>query len=473
MKKLLFKLLVSLISVSMVIAFSLSSCTTTETKATTAAETTAVATTAAETTAVATTAAAKAYNIKAWEGTEITVALDDRWENHQMMELIPQFEEATGIKVNLEEMPEATLFDKTKLDLEGGTGLYDVEMGRYTDPATYAPTGQLFVIDDFVKDPTLTNPDWFSMDNFFSTSINGLTYNGNLYGLPLFFQTNVLTIRTDIFEEKGITKPPDSYDELIDVLEKITDKPNLYGIGYRGSTAFCGAEWPWSSMLGTFGGKWFDENLKPVFNGPEGVKATELFIRLLKDYGAEGQINWHWAELINTLSEGNLGIILDVTEMRTGAEDPKISKVAGKLGTYFVPYAEETGERCAGFWIWGIMIPNAAKNKEASWQFEQWWTSTDVGIHSHYPSTKESIKAVYSGLQNPEGWPTVDEVVLESLEKYSPPDYRPRVSEMPEISDIVSVELNNVMLGNKTPQEALDFAAAEVEKLMESAGYYK
>ncbi len=67
MKKSLFWLLVLVISVSMVAAFSLSSCatTTTETTAavTTAAATTAAATTAAETTAAATTAAAKAYKI--------------------------------------------------------------------------------------------------------------------------------------------------------------------------------------------------------------------------------------------------------------------------------------------------------------------------------------------------------------------------------------------------------------------------
>jgi ribose transport system substrate-binding protein len=57
MKKSLFWLLVLVISVSMVAAFSLSSCKTTETTATTAAETTVAATTVAETTAAETTAA--------------------------------------------------------------------------------------------------------------------------------------------------------------------------------------------------------------------------------------------------------------------------------------------------------------------------------------------------------------------------------------------------------------------------------
>lgn len=65
MKKSLFWLLVLVISVSMVVAFSLSSCKTTETTAaeTTVAATTAAETTAAETTAAETTAAAKAYKI--------------------------------------------------------------------------------------------------------------------------------------------------------------------------------------------------------------------------------------------------------------------------------------------------------------------------------------------------------------------------------------------------------------------------
>ena len=100
MKKVAIMLLVFVVVISML--FLGTSCKATPAATTTAAATEATTVTAASAeTTVATTAA---YNIKAQSGTEITVAMDDRIENNRMIKLLPQFEEATGIKVNIEQM---------------------------------------------------------------------------------------------------------------------------------------------------------------------------------------------------------------------------------------------------------------------------------------------------------------------------------------------------------------------------------
>jgi ABC-type glycerol-3-phosphate transport system substrate-binding protein len=425
---------------------------------------------ATETTAPSTTEAKPAYDIKAWAGTEITIAIDDRIENQRMKKLIPQFEEATGIKVKIEEMPEATLFDKINLDIESGTGIYDVIMHDFTRPSKYGPKGLLFSIDDYVKDPKLVNPDWFSLDKFPEAYVNGLKAEGKLYGLPLFCTTNLLTIRADLLEAKGL-KPPETMDDLVEVLKQITSPPNVYGIGYRGLAGQLGNIWPWSGFLATYGGKWFDENWKPAFNNPEGVKATEMFVKLLKDYGAPGQVTWHWAELQSAFLDGKLAMVWDCDVFRSRAEDPSISKVAGKLGSYYVPYAKETGKRSTGFWAWGVMIPGGAKNKEAAWQFVQWWTSADVGKQCEYPSQNDAISNIWGKFSNPEGWPTVSEVELKSMAD-SDPNYRPNIPELPEVGDRIGIAINEVMTGKKSAQQALDDAAKDVEKIMKEAGYY-
>jgi len=410
------------------------------------------------------------YNVRAWEGVEITLAIDDRIENQRMKKLIPNFEDSTGIIVRVEEMPEATLFDKVNLDIESQTGIYDVIMHDFTRPSKYGPSGLLFAIDDFVNSNRLCNPEWFSLDNFPESFVNGLRADGKLYGLPLFCTVNLLTLRADLLEKKGL-KPPETMEELETVLKAITNPPDLYGIGYRGLAGQLGNIWPWAGFLATYGGKWFDDNWKPVFNSPEGIKGTEMFIGFLKKYGAPGQVTWHWAELQSAFLDGKLAIVWDCDVFRSRAEDPTISKVAGKVASYYVPYAKEVGKRSSGFWVWGVMIPGGSKKKEAAWQFVQWWTSTDVGIRCEYTSTKDAISDIWGKMSNPNGWPTVSEVELKSME-YSDPNYRPNIPELPEVGDRIGIAINEAMTGRKSIKQALDDAAKDVEDIMRQAGYY-
>lgn len=412
------------------------------------------------------------YDPRAWEGTTIVVALDDRIENQRMQELIPEFEEATGIKVELDIMPENTLFDKTTLDLESGTGLYDVIQNDFMRVPKFGPGGQLLALDEFAADPTLSNPDWFSLDDFPEKYLDSLKADGKLYGLPLFCHVNVLQLRADVLEEKGL-KPPETMEELEEVAAAIHDPDNdFYAIDYRGVSGQVANIWIWSGFLHTYGGDFFDEDWKPIFNSPAAVKATEMFVKLLQDYGPPGASTHHWAELQSGYLDGKIGMVWEVDVFRTRAEDPEISKVAGKLATYFVPYAEETGTRSTGLYTWGIMVPAEAKNKEAGWQFVQWWTSTDIGVQCEYPSTKGAIEQIYAKFDNPEGMPSFSEVILGSLEMSSP-DYRPLIPEWNEIGDRIGIAVSEVLTEQKTAQEALDEAAANVEKIMEEAGYYQ
>jgi len=63
-------------------------------------------------------------------------------------------------------------------------------------------------------------------------------------------------------------------------------------------------------------------------------------------------------------------------------------------------------------------------------------------------------------------------VILGSLEMSSP-DYRPLIPEWNEIGDRIGIAVSEVLTEQKTAQEALDEAAADVEKIMEEAGYYQ
>ena len=110
--------------------------------------------------------------------------------------------------------------------------------------------------------------------------------------------------------------------------------------------------------------------------------------------------------------------------------------------------------------------------KEAAWQFVQWWTSTEVGVECEYPSTKDAIADIWGKMDNPNDWPTVSEVELESMVD-SDSNYRPNIPELPEVGDRIGIAINEAMTEKKSVKQALDAAAKDVENIMRQAGYYQ
>lgn len=422
---------------------------------------------------IGTTTFAQNYDVRSWKGQSITVALDDRIENERMTKLVPEFEKITGIKVNLEVMPEVTLFQKIDLDLEAGTGLYDVIMHDFTKTVKFGPRNKLFALDEFIRNPALCNPEWFDLRNFPTKYIDSLRADGKLFGLVLFTTVNELQFRADLFEKYGIALPV-TFEELTDAARILTEQTpkGVYGIGYRGVVGQVANIWPWSIFLHSYGGDYFDENMKPVFNSPAGIRATEKYCELLQKYGAPGAPTHHWAELQSAYLDGKLAMVLDCDVFRSRAEDPSISKVAGKLGTFFVPFVRQRGTRHPGLWTWGVMIPQGSRKKEVAWQFAQWWTSTNVGIKCEYPSTWKAIIETFKKFKNPPGMISFIEVEVRSIE-IADPDFRPRLPEWEEIGDRIGIAVSEVLTKTKTAKEGLDEAAADVEKIMQRAGYYR
>ena len=53
------------------------------------------------------------------------------------------------------------------------------------------------------------------------------------------------------------------------------------------------------------------------------------------------------------------------------------------------------------------------------------------------------------------------------------PEYRPRIPEWPQIQDIASRALDEVIVGTKSAKEAFGSANKSVYEVMQKAGYYK
>ncbi|MFR1872250.1 MAG: ABC transporter substrate-binding protein, partial [Coprococcus sp.] len=154
-----------------------------------------------------------------------------------------EFEEQTGIKVNIDAVPYSGMYDKLAAEVTSQAGLYDVAC---VDTVWMAGLKNgLLPLDDIVTDE-------MKLD-FPETLVTDGTLDGTLYGLPAWANGKVLLYRTDLFEDNTEKenfkakygyelKVPGTWQEYLDVAEFFTrdnDKDgtiDMYGTSLSAKT---------------------------------------------------------------------------------------------------------------------------------------------------------------------------------------------------------------------------------------------
>jgi len=133
-------------------------------------------------------------------------------------------------------------------------------------------------------------------------------------------------------------------------------------------------------------------------------------------------------------------------------------------------------DRTTSAYSHAMMIANDSKNKEAAWLFIQWYTSKDLQAKVAKGGGSGIVRL--SVMQSPEyieqwGWNNWVEATLESL-KFGRPDYRPTyLPDWPQIGDTIGAYVQEVIIGEKTSEEAMSELNTWLEEFMEEKGYYE
>jgi sorbitol/mannitol transport system substrate-binding protein len=140
----------------------------------------------------------------------------------------------------------------------------------------------------------------------------GLSYDGQLYSLPFYGESSMLMYNTAMFEEAGLVMPEQpTWDEVREFACALHDPDNnRYGIVLRGLPGWGEIMAPLTTVVNTYGGRWFDENWEPQINSPEWNEAVSFYVSLIQDCAATGR-NWHWlhrsAHPDRSRASGNVG----------------------------------------------------------------------------------------------------------------------------------------------------------------------
>lgn len=357
------------------------------------------------------------------------------------------FEKANpGIKVNLEFVPYEGLRDKTLL--AQGSGGYDVVLFDVIWPAEFATNKVLVDITDRVT-PEMNK-------GILPGAWTTVEYKGQRYGMPWILDTKYLFYNKDMLAKAGIAEPPKTWDELAADAKTIKDKGILATpIAWswaQAEAAIC----DYTTLVSAYGGKFLDDSGKPAFQTDGGLKALQYMVQTVKD----GVTNPNSKEFLEedvrrVFQNGEAAFALNWTYMYNMANDPKESKVAGKVGVVPAPGVAGVSQASAVNGSMGLGITTTSKHPDEAWKYIAFMTSQPV--QNAY--AKLSLPIWASSYDDPavtKGQEALVAAAKTALPLMFP---RPTTPNYQELSNALQVSIQQAILGSQTPEEALKSAA--------------
>ena len=376
------------------------------------------------------TAVASAEDAANWgsfPGYTLKVKLVGGTQYEKLYTRIPEWEKATGAKVEIVSSKNHFELDREiKQDIASGTITWCVGSNH----TSFAPQyGDLYVdLKTLIPQATL--------DEYVPGTLAASMVDGRLVQLP-----------------------------------RVTDVSNLYG------TAFAGKD---EGMTGRFmeivranGGDMFDENWKPIFNSQAGVDALQWFIDI---YNAKavpaGTVNYTWDDIGQAFAAGTLAVDLDWPGFAAFYNDPAKSKVAGKVGFALSPVGT-AGKRGGWSGSHSFSITQACDNKEAAASLITFLTDYDSEMlearAGNLPTRTKAFTDVVEEFKKGDT-PYMAEMFAVWEKSLAEARTPPLIPQWIEVSNVIWPELQAAIVGQKTAQEALDTAAKKATQIMEDAG---
>lgn len=377
--------------------------------------------------------------------------------------------EADHPDINLKfvSLPENQARAKITMSVATQSGQFDVVMISNYETPQWAKNGWLVNLEPYIE----RSADYDSAD--FIDSIQGsLSYQDSMYAVPFYGESSFVAYRKDLFEKAGLTMPENpTWQQIADLAKQLHDPASgVSGICLRGKPGWGQNLAPLSTVVNTFGGRWFDMNWNARLTSEPFTEAVKFYVDLVREYGPPGAANAGFSTCGTLYAQGNAAMWYDATVMAGVNESPDSSKVVGKSGYVSAP----TKETKAGGWLytWALGMPKSSQHKDAAWEFMRWVTSKKyqrmvgetLGWNHVPPGTRMSTYRIpeYREAAGAYAQQTLDAINVatqDSTMTRPVPYYGLQFVGIPEFQDLgtrVSQQISAAIAGRITTQTALE-----------------
>ena len=293
-------------------------------------------------------------------------------EKEYMVSAVSKYEKISGDKVNITRIPFYSLASRFSAVAGNGTGP-DIIVG----PSDWIGK---FLIDELIEE--LDERIEENVDEFLPELIDGVKYKNKIYGVPESYKTVAL-----VYNKSMVKEPPKTTDDLIRIGKENTNfKEERYGLLYDVDNYYYHYAW-----LSGFGGGFFDDENKPLFDTKAQIDALNFVNDLVYNYEIMPEDSSEEVAKLLLLDNKAAMAIMGSWEMKDLYES------SIEFGVADIPTISSNGKKAKP--LLGVevyMLSKYSKNKNRAFRLIEFLTSEEVQVeglnYGHIPSRK----SVYS-----------------------------------------------------------------------------
>jgi multiple sugar transport system substrate-binding protein len=364
------------------------------------------------------------------------------------------------IKVVMEYVGYDYIHDKIVTGMAAKPPAYDASMIDVIWPDEFIKAGYLLDVTSRIT------PEMKS--GIFPSAWNGVTRNGKVYGMPWLMDVKYFMYNKDILQKAGFTAPPKTWEELVEQAKVIKQK----GLAEYPIT------WSWNQKEGVVcdftallfgnGGAFLDASGKPAFNNEKGVQVLTWMKQTVDDgLTNPSAVSSDEMAVEADFIAGKSAFAVNWLFQYSDSNDATKSQVVGMVN--FAPMPVFKAGADAGIVSSSVdgsssfAIMATTPYPDQVWKFLTYLTSNEV-------QTKFSAEMLPIWQADYEGDslntllaanPTNPVTVPAFKAQFPYANERPTVPYYNEGSAALQLAIQEALTGVKTPQQALDEAAAK------------
>jgi len=366
-----------------------------------------------------------------------------------------------GVTIELQTVPFEELLTRIVTSRTAGTSpdiyhIYNLWLPEFTNSGLLAPLPE--------------DMESFVADGAAATSVVGVTYNDQMWGVPTEVNTYLLIYNKTLLAEAGFDAPPATWDEVLEMAPLITktdDTGAVTQVGFGVITGWdSGVVHPFMALLYSNGGQYFSDDFSTVaFDSQQGLETLQFYQTLVETGGINQSVAW--SELVN----GNVGMLIMANWYRASLMLSENIDYETEIGVAEIPVGPSGTETATLAYNWLWSVDAASPNQEAAWDLIE-WMNTAAGEGEPSPMGNYLV-AEFGGIPSMRA---DQEAFAEELGDHFLAPYvastayarqEPVIGGSQEIKTLLQTEIEALFTGMNDAQGVLDFVVPQANAILE------